>query len=157
MLWLLGELSEWCAFALSQIILYVKQEKGCPYPALATPQLSVRTTGALVPMNERSFHMRSLLVSMPWTHGNRYSELPKPIPWPDEWVVNMSSTQKSKEPFCRTYCVQSCGSMLLDCTCPIEPRNQYPDIWFMSLQPFSSTKVIVTGLPRKALTLNRQR
>ena len=118
---------EWCAFALSQIIKYVKQEKGCPYPAPATPQLSVRTTGALVPMNERSFHMRSLLVSesMPWTHGNRYSELPKPMPWPDEWVVNMckivsmSSSQKSKEPFCRTYCVQSCGSMLLDCTCPI--------------------------------------
>ena len=67
-------------------------------------------------MNERSFHMRSLLVSMPWTRGNRYRELPKPMPWPDEWVVNMckiasmSSSQKSKEPFCRTYCVQSCGS-----------------------------------------------
>ena len=34
-------------------------------------------------------------------------------------IVSMRSTQKSKERFCRTCCVKSCGSMLLDCTCPI--------------------------------------
>ena len=31
----------------------------------------------------------------------------------------MESRQKSKELFCRSYCVESCGSMLLDCICPI--------------------------------------
>ena len=31
-------------------------------------------------------------------------------------IVSMSSTEKSKERFCRTCCVKSCGSMLLDCT-----------------------------------------
>ena len=34
-------------------------------------------------------------------------------------IVTMSSTQKSKEPFCRTCCVESYGSMPLDCTFPI--------------------------------------
>ena len=29
---------------------------------------------------QESFHMRSMLVFMPWKYGNRYSELPKPIP-----------------------------------------------------------------------------
>ena len=45
-----------------------------------SPATSIWATGKSVHAMQESFHMRSWLVFMSWKHGNRYGELPKPIP-----------------------------------------------------------------------------